>query len=352
MSLRNYISLGRSGLRVSPACLGTMVFGEASNFTASEEASFAMLDHYIEQGGNFIDTANIYTSGLSESIIGKYVAERDIRDKLVIATKFAMHTDPNEPNAMGNGRKHMHQALDASLKRLKMDYVDLYWMHAWDTITPAEEVLDSLNDLVRQGKIRYFGLSDVPAWYATRIHSLAERTGKERPIALQLEYNMIARSIENEHIPAAQQFGWGVTPWSPLAMGLLAGKFTRDGAEGRAQMIEQQDPSFAGRTERTFAIIDALASVANELGRSPAQVAINWLAIQPGVTSPILGARTLDQLVQNLAAFDFSIPAELRQKLDEVSAVPLVQPYSLFKPSGNYLVAGTVSAKAWAPAQL
>ena len=135
-------------------------------------------------------------------------------------------------------------------------------------------------------------------------------------------------------------------------MGLLAGKFTRDGAEGRAQMIEQQDPSFAGRTERTFAIIDALASVANELGRSPAQVAINWLAIQPGVTSPILGARTLDQLVQNLAAFDFSIPAELRQKLDEVSAVPLVQPYSLFKPSGNYLVAGTVSAKAWAPAQL
>lgn len=351
MPMRNYISLGRSELRVSPACLGTMVFGGDDDFRASEKVSFAMLDHYVEQGGNFIDTANIYTNGLSESIIGQYVAERGMRDKLVIATKFAMHTDPNEPNAMGNGRKHMHQALDSSLKRLKMDYVDLYWMHAWDTITPPEEVLDSLNDLVRQGKIRYFGLSDVPAWYATRIHSLAEQAGKERPIALQLEYNLIERIIESEHIPAAQQFGWGVTPWSPLAMGLLAGKFTRDGAEGRARMLEQ-DPAFARRTERTFAIIDAVASVAKELGKSPAQVSINWLATQPGVTSPIIGARTLDQLVQNLAAFEFSIPAELRQKLDEVSAMPLGQPYSLFKPSGNYLVAGTVSAKAWAPAQL
>lgn len=352
MSLRNYISLGRSGLRVSPACLGTMVFGGESDFTANEETSIAMLDYYVEQGGNFIDTANIYTAGLSESIIGRYVAERGLRDKLVIATKFAMHTDPNDPNAMGNGRKHMHQALDASLKRLKMDYVDLYWMHAWDTITPADEVLDSLHDLVRQGKIRYFGLSDVPAWYATRIHSVAELGGKERPIALQLEYNLIERVIEREHIAAAQQFGWGVMPWSPLAMGLLAGKFTRDGAEGRAQMLERQDANFAKRTKQTFAIIDAVASVAKELGKSPAQVSINWLATQPGVTSPILGARTLDQLVQNLDAFGFSIPSELRQQLDDASALPLVQPYSLFKPSGNYLVAGTVSAKAWAPAQL
>ena len=224
MSLYEYVMLGRSGLRVSPLCLGAMTFGTEWGFGVDESASQAIFDRYIELGGNFVDTADAYTAGKSEDLTGKFIADRHLRDRIVLATKFTFNTDPGNPNAGGNGRKNIYRALESSLRRLKTDYVDLYWLHAWDTVTPVEEVISTMNDLVRAGKIRHYGFSDTPAWYVSRAQTLAECKATEQLIALQLEYSLVERTIEREHVPAAQELGLAICPWSPLRGRILERK--------------------------------------------------------------------------------------------------------------------------------
>jgi aryl-alcohol dehydrogenase-like predicted oxidoreductase len=353
MQLSEYITLGRSGLRVSPLSLGTMTFGTEWGWGAEETVSRSLFDRYIEEGGNFIDTADGYTGGKSEEMVGKFIADRGLRDRVVLATKFTFNADPGNPNAGGNGRKNIYRALHGSLRRLQTDFIDLYWLHAWDTVTPVEEVIATLNDLVREGKIRHYGFSDTPAWYVARAQTLAEKEGKERLIALQLEYSLVERNIEREHIPAAKELGLGICPWSPLASGFLTGKYNRQGNDGRGdgrleKTKDSQNPTLLRFNPRNWEILDVLLEVSRQVGRSPAQVALNWVVTQPGVTSTILGASKLRQLEDNLRAIEFSIPADLRRKLDEVSAPASIHPYMFFEP----FIQGMIHAskvRAWSP---
>jgi aryl-alcohol dehydrogenase-like predicted oxidoreductase len=354
MSLKKYVTLGRSGLRVSPLCLGTMTFGTEWGMGNVEEDARVIFREYLEAGGNFIDTANIYTFGTSERMLGKFLKENGNRDRVVLATKFTIGTTPGDPNAGGNGRKNIYQAVDASLQRLQTDYIDLYWMHAWDTMTPAEEVLSALTDLVRAGKIRYYGFSNVPAWYLACVQTMADLLGKERLIALQLQYSLAERSIEREHIPAAQKLGLGICPWSPLAGGFLSGKYKREanGAKGEGRLTGAAAGFFKGFTERNWRILDIVSEVAKQLSKTPAQIALNWAATQPGVTSPIIGATKPAQLADNLAAIDFDIPAELRSRLDQASALDPAAPYTFFTGIEHERVCAETSIRPWLPAQL
>ena len=348
MRLNEYTTLGRTGLRVSPLCLGAMGFGQGWGWGADEKASFQMLDQFFAGGGNFVDTANGYQMGQSEQIVGKYVVERKLRDKAVIATKFTFGTAQGDPNAGGNGRKNIYAALEASLRRLQTDYVDLYYLHSWDLITPVEEVVSTLTDLVHEGKIRYYGLSDTPAWYFTRAQTLAEKGGLERCATLQLEYSLAERNIEREHIPAAQELGIGLCPWSPLAGGLLSGKYKREGGKGVGDgRLTMPNPIFNKFTEHNWRVLDALLEVNKQLGKTPAQVALNWLATQPGVTSIILGATKPAQLAENLGCLDFTIPAELRKRLDEVGKPDSVHPYNFYGSSMQSRLSGGVTVREW-----
>jgi aryl-alcohol dehydrogenase-like predicted oxidoreductase len=353
MQLNEYTTLGRSGLRVSPFSLGTMTFGTEWGWGAEESVSRSLFDRYIEQGGNFIDTADGYTGGKSEELVGKFISERALRDRVVLATKFTFNAEPGNPNAGGNGRKNIYRALHGSLRRLKTDYIDLYWLHAWDTVTPVEEVISTLSDLVREGKIRHYGFSDTPAWYVARAQTLAEKEGKERLIALQLEYSLVERNIEREHIPAAQELGLGICPWSPLASGFLTGKYKLQGkngsGDGRLQKTKDSgNPTLLRFNEKNWEILDVLLAVSKEIGRPPAQVALNWVVTQPGITSTILGASKLTQLDDNLRAIEFSIPAELRRQLDNASAPASIHPYMFFEPFIQGMIHGA-QVRAWAP---
>lgn len=354
MQMNRYTTLGRSGLRVSPFCLGTMTFGTEWGWGAEENMSRGLFDRYFEAGGNFVDTADAYTDGKSEEMVGKFIAERHLRDRVVLATKFTFNAEAGNPNAGGNGRKNIYRALEGSLRRLKTDYLDLYWLHAWDTITPVEEVVSTLNDLVREGKIRHYGFSDTPAWYVARAYTIAEKEGKERLIALQLEYSLVERNIEREHIPAAQEFGLGICPWSPLASGFLSGKYSREGKDGRGEgRLEKTkgsgNPTLERFNERNWQILDALLEVSRQLRRPPAQIALNWVATQPGITSTILGASKLSQLEDNLGALEFSIPAELRKQLDTVSAPASIHPYMFFEPYIQGMIHGGSKVRGWSP---
>lgn len=356
MRLNEYTTLGRSGLCVSPFCLGTMTFGTEWGWGADEKTSLSLFDRYLESGGNFIDTADGYTGGKSEEMLGKFIGERGLRDKVVLATKFTFNVDAGNPNAGGNGRKNIYRAIDGSLRRLRTDYVDLYWLHAWDTITPVEEVVSTLNDLVRQGKIRYYGFSDTPAWYVARAYTLAEKGGNDPLIALQLEYSLVERNIEREHIPAAQELGLGICPWSPLASGFLTGKYNRSGkdgsGEGRLEKTKESgNPSLKKFSEQNWKILDVLLDVAKKIGRPPAQIALNWVATQPGVTSTILGASKPSQLEDNLSALDFTIPTELRSRLVEVSAPASIHPYVFFEPFIQTMIHGNSPVRRWEAAQ-
>jgi aryl-alcohol dehydrogenase-like predicted oxidoreductase len=353
MSLKQYVTLGRSGLRVSPLALGTMTFGTEWGWGSEPAVARQVFDGYVEQGGNFIDTADGYTNGKSEELLGHFIAERGLRERLVLATKFTFNADPVNPNAGGNGRKNIYRALEGSLRRLKTDYIDLYWMHVWDMVTPVEEVLSTMNDLVRAGKIRHFGFSDVPAWFVARAQTLAEKEGKERLIALQLEYSLIERNIEREHIPVAQELGIGICPWSPLAGGFLSGKYRREGNTGRGQgrldaaKFSQLTDRF---TEHNWRVLHVLLDVAKQLNKKPAQVALNWVASQPGITSTIIGASNTAQLQDNLSALEFTVPAELRKRLDDASAIELFHPYTFFEPFIQNRVKGENPLRAWTPA--
>lgn len=351
MRMNEYITLGRSGLRVSLLCLGTMTFGN-DRWGSADDTSRAIFDYYIDAGGNFLDTADGYAAGKSEELLGRFVAESRLRDKLVIATKFTFNVEEGNPNAGGNGRKNIYRALEGSLKRLGMDYVDLYWMHAWDKVTPVGEVIETLDDLVRAGRIRYYAFSDVPAWYAARAVTLAECHGSAKPVALQLEYSLVERTIEREHVPAAQELGLAVCPWSPLASGFLAGKYKRDkstdSGRSRLEILKNtNNPVFEKFTERNWRTLDVLETVAKELGRSMAQVALNWVATQPGVTSTLIGATSQQQLESNLASLDFEIPAGMRSRLNEVSALEPAHPYMFFEDVLQSRINGGVTVHKW-----
>ena len=337
MKLTDFRTLGRSGLIVSPLCLGTMTMG-TPRWGSPDEISEAIFNAFVDAGGNFIDTADTYANGRSEELLSGYIAGRKLRDRLVLATKFTMTSAAQEgnPNGSANGRKNMYRALDASLQRLGTDYIDMYWMHAWDGVTPAEEVLQSLGDLVRAGKIRYFGFSDVPAWYAAKVSTLASAHGVPGPIALQLEYSLVERNIEREHIECALECGMGITPWSPLASGFLAGKYTRgdDGkgtGEGRLAVLGGgKNPVFHKYSERNWRALDALREVAAEVGKPMAQVALAWAMVQPGVTSLILGATKVEQLQDNIASLGVTLTTDQIGNLNAASEPELIHPYMFF----------------------
>jgi aryl-alcohol dehydrogenase-like predicted oxidoreductase len=353
MKMNEYVTLGRSGLCVSPLCLGTMTFGTEWGWGADDSTCVALFDRYLTAGGNFVDTADFYTEGKSEEMLGKLISDRKSRDRVVLATKFTFNKQPGNPNAGGNGRKNIYCALEGSLRRLGTDYVDLYWMHAWDMITPIDEVLSTFDDLVKAGKIRYYGFSNVPAWYASRAQTIAERDGKARAIALQLEYSLVERNIEREHVPASQELGIAICPWSPLASGFLSGKYSRNSqaspTEGRLNVLKDSgNPAFEKFTERNWRILDVLLEVAKELNRTPAEIALNWVASQPGVSSTIIGATKTSQLEKNLAAIELEIPKELRSHLDKVSAIDEVYPYVFFGSFFQSWIKGGVGIRPWA----
>ncbi len=356
MKLNEYVTLGRSGLRVSPLCLGTMTFGTEWGWGIEEDAARAVFSRYLERGGNFVDTADMYTNGKSEELVGKFIKDAKVRDQVVLATKFTFNAQPGNPNAGGNGRKNMYRAIEGSLRRLQTDYIDLYWMHAWDMITPVEEVVASLDMLVKAGKVRYIGFSDVPAWYVARAQTLAEQQGRERIAALQLEYSLVERNIEREHIPAAQELGIAILPWSPMAGGFLSGKYKRGGQpgtpEGRLDLQKAAGTTIFERdTERNWKILDVLLDVSKKIGRPLAEVALNWVGTQPGVTSTIIGATKLAQVESNLSSLDFTIPAELRARLDKAGELdPTAQPYAFFSPALQARVKGNAEIRPWARA--
>ncbi|MCH8270253.1 MAG: aldo/keto reductase [Planctomycetes bacterium] len=337
MPLDHFVTLGRSGLRVSPLCLGAMTFGTEWGFGSDAETSKQVIDAYLGRGGNFIDTANIYTRGHAEKIMGDHLCrDRARRDRVVIATKFGGNLYAGDPNGGGAGRKGVVAACEQSLRRLQTDYIDLYWMHFWDRLTPIEETMDALNDLVRQGKVRYIGFSDTPAWKCAQAQMLARQHSLSPVIALQLEYSLMERTLEGEFGPFMAEFGLALCPWSPLKGGILTGKYTRDthpggyddpgGDKGGRY---QQDSRYL--TDTTYAIVDALVAIGTETGATPAQVALRWVTLQPGVTSTIIGARTLKQLEANMDALDITLPPEAVARLNELSEPELSNPHGFLK---------------------
>lgn len=331
LALDDYRLLGRSGLRVSPLSLGTMTFGTDWGWGADEAEARRIFDAYVDRGGNFIDTANQYTNGTSERFVGAFAADR--RDRLVIATKYTLPSRPGDPNSGGNHRRSMVRSVEESLKRLGTDYIDLLYLHAWDFTTPVEEVLRGLDDLVRSGKIVYAGISDAPAWQIARMQTIADLRGWAPLIALQVEYNLIERTIERELVPMARELGLGVIPWSPLASGVLAGKYSRadlDDSGGSAEASGTRRNVALGNgalTERGLDIAEVVKAVAGEIGHTPSQVALAWTLTNPAVASPLIGARTLAQLEDNLGALEVTFSDEQRGRLEAASAIELGFPH-------------------------
>jgi aryl-alcohol dehydrogenase-like predicted oxidoreductase len=356
MPLIDYRTLGRSGLVVSPMALGTMTFG-TPGWGADEAVSRAIFDVYRAQGGNFIDTADIYSGGASEEMVGRFIAETGTRDQMVLATKFAFNgsasplaasqTAPGNPNAGGAGAKNIHRALEGSLKRLGTDYIDLYWMHIWDGVTPVEEIVQTLGDLVRAGKIRYFAFSDMPAWLAMKAATIASERRVPGPIAMQVEYSLVARDIEREHVPVAREAGMAVVPWSPLAGGFLTGKYKRDDTAGTGRLSGANPFGQSKFADRNWAILDVLRAVATEHERPPAQIALAWTLARPGVASTIIGASKVAQLDDNLAALDLTLSDEQMARLNQASATAPGFSDALVAPGIRRMVFGGHDVRGW-----
>lgn len=328
----NYRLLGNSGLRVSEAALGTMTFGEEWGWGAAKDEARKVYDAFREVGGNFIDTANLYTNGESESFLGEFM--KDHRQSVVLATKYTNAAPGTDPNAAGNQRKNMVQAVEASLKRLQTDYIDLYWVHIWDQLTPVEEVMRGLDDLVRAGKVLYVGISDAPAWWIAQANTLAHLRGWSAFIGLQIEYSLIERTVERELIPMAKALNIGVTAWSPLAGGILTGKYHKQGRSDQkdepGRFSSEMMKDFLPEQQRANRVVDAVKAVADEVGRSLAQVALAWLRYRPVPVIPIIGARKLSQLQDNLASFDLTLSPDQIKTLDDASAIELGFPYEMY----------------------
>ena len=322
-----YKLLGKSGLRVSELCLGTMTFGEDWGWGASKDESRQVFDAFVEAGGNFIDTANGYTDGSSEKIVGELIAAE--RDRFVVATKYSfplhMSDKAGNPNGSGNHRKNMMQSLEGSLKRLNTDYIDLFWLHAWDFMTPIEEVMRAFDDLVRSGKVLYIGISDAPAWIVSQANTLAQCYGWTPFVALQVEYSLVERTPERDLLPMAKAFDLAVTPWSPLGAGVLTGKYNK--ASGNNEQGRLATTSGGNISQRHLAIAEVVSQVAEEIGHTPPQVALAWLLAQSGVVIPIIGSRKVSQIKDNLACLDVKLSPEHLQRLNEISKVELGFPH-------------------------
>ena len=323
-----YRLLGPSGLRVSELSLGTMTFGEEWGWGAGKEESRRIYDAYREAGGNFIDTANVYTGGTSERMLGEFLQGH--REQMVVATKYTNAMITGDANAGGNQRKNMMQAVEGSLQRLKTDYIDLYWLHIWDQLTPLEEVMRGFDDLVRQGKVLYVGVSDAPAWWVSRANTLAELRGWSPLVGLQIEYSLVERTVERELIPMAKAFGIGVTAWSPLAGGALTGKYDA-GSKEEGRYSSEMMQAFLPEKERQERVVSAVRQISSETGRSLAQVALAWLRYRDVPVIPIIGARKLTQFKDNLESLTLKLTAEHVQKLDEESAIPLGFPHDFYR---------------------
>ncbi len=326
-----YKLLGKSGLRVSELCLGAMTFGSDEDWCADKAESHAMFNAFVEAGGNFIDTADIYTQGESEKLVGEFVAHD--RERFVVATKYTNAWPGTDANAAGNHRKNLTQSLDASLRRMKLDYIDLYWMHNWDFSTPVDEAMRALDDAVRAGKILYIGLSDAPAWVASRCNTVAELRGWTQFVSMQLEYSLVERGIEREHFPMCRDMDINITAWSPLASGMLSGKYTRGSSDAK----RLDTLPFHDITDKRLEVARTVDKVADEIGCSSAQAALAWVR-QRG-TIPILGARTLAQLEDNLSSLDVTLSDAQMQTLDEVSGFDYGHPYNFFDKELVYALA-------------
>ena len=364
MNLTNYRALGRSGLIVSPLALGTMTFG-AERWGADAATSRAIFDAYVEAGGNFVDTADVYSGGESEAMLGRFIADHGNRDRMVIATKAGFPRSQGTPLAGGNSARNIRDGIEGSLKRLGTDFIDLYWTHVWDRTTPPEEVLRALTDAVRRGDILYYGFSNAPAWYAAQIATLARAHGLPEPIGLQYSYSLLDRGAELDILPAGGTLGMGLVAWSPLGAGMLTGKYGREkmadagpagglpdragdtaanGSDGRLN----GDNPFGGMlfTEANFHVVDVLRAVAGEIGRPMAQVALAWVAARPGVSSVLIGASRVAQLEQNIASLDIRFTEAQQQQLEAAGALPLLSPYFIFDLPRD-LIFGGQSVEPW-----
>ncbi|MBO9098962.1 MULTISPECIES: aldo/keto reductase [unclassified Rhizobium] len=364
MDLTSYRTLGRSGLIVSPLALGTMTFG-AGRWGSGSKASRELFDTYIAAGGNFFDTADVYSGGRSEEMLGEFVAEAGLRDRVVIATKSGFSRSQGTPLHGGNGAKNIRLGIEGSLRRLQTDYIDMYWIHVWDRTTPAEEVLLSLTDAVRSGKILHYGFSNTPAWYVAKLATLAAAHGLPVPIGLQYAYSLVDRGVELDILPAAAELGMDLVPWSPLAAGLLTGKYGRDmlsragpagaipdtagdGGEGESDGRLNGDNPFGGLlfTEQNFAVVDVLTEVAAELGRPMAAVALAWLMQRPGVGSVLVGASRAGQLTENIASLEIVLTGDHLHRLDSIGAPPAFNPYFIFDLPKEVIFGGT-TVRSW-----
>src|ERR1700691_3737517 len=328
-TIMKYRLLGKSGLRVSEASLGTMTFGDEWGWGSPKAEAQKVYETYREAGGNFIDTANFYTIGTSEKFLGEFMQGH--RESVVLATKYSNAAPGNDPNAAGNHRKNMMQAVEASLKRLQTDYIDLYWVHIWDGITPVEEVMRGLDDLVRQGKVLYVGISDAPAWWIAQANTLAELRGWTQFTGLQIEYSLVERTVERELIPMAKALNLGVLAWCPLATGVLSGKYHGEGKADGGRLSNEGMRQFLPEEQRAARIIPAVKAVSEQTGRSMAQVALAWLRHQTVHVIPIIGARKVSQLQDNLASLDLELSTEQLKSLDGASRIEPEFPQSIYE---------------------
>ena len=330
-----YQLFGRSGLRVSPLCLGTMTFGKDWGWGSDAATAKEIYDTFLEAGGNFIDTADVYTEGTSERILADLITAD--RDHVVLATKYTLSNTTHNPNNSGNHRKNLVQSVEKSLRRLNTDYIDLLWVHAYDYLTPIDEMMRALDDLVAQGKILYIGISDAPAWVTARANTIAEFRGWSRFIGNQLEYNLTERTPERDLLPMSKELGLGVVAWSPLAAGILTGKYNKNAGEGSGGRME--GTTSYRLNERNYDIAATVMEVAEDIGASAPQVALAWISAQGHI--PIIGARTLDQLKDNLGSLDVQLSAEQLQKLDEVSRIDLGFPHDFVtRPGAQKMIYG------------
>ena len=341
-----YKLLGASGLRVSELSLGTMTFGDDWGWGTSKKQSREIFDAYVEAGGNFIDGANMYTNGTSEKYIGEFIQDRAA---FVVATKYTLNSYPGapnsrayDPNSGGNHRKSMVQSLESSLRRLGTDYVDLFWLHSWDSTTPIEEVMRALDDLVRSGKVLHLGISNAPAWIVAEANAIAKLRGWSPFVALQIQYSLVERAAERDLLPMARAHDIAIMPWGILGAGVLTGKYA-DGAKQGRLSVDSWREGFL--TERNLAIAGEVQAIADEIGCSPTQVATNWVRQQPGVVIPIVGATKLEQLDDSLTSLEFELDAAQIGRLDDASAIELGYPHDfLADPFSLELIHGVHAA--------